>query len=101
MHARVSMYSGEAEGLVDGFQSAVGPLEEIDGFVQAYFLVDRANDKAISITVWENEGALQVSAARADELRKGAAEPAGATIDSVENYEIALTASGKKTALRR
>jgi hypothetical protein len=46
MHARVSTYSGEAEGLLDGFQAATAPLEEIEGFSKAYFLVDRANDKA-------------------------------------------------------
>jgi len=99
MHARVSTYSGEAEALLEGFQSATGPLEQIDGFQQAYFLVDRANNKAISITIWESEEALLASAARADELRKGAVEPSGSAIDSVEHYEIGLTASGKKAAL--
>jgi heme-degrading monooxygenase HmoA len=100
MHARVSTYTGEAEGLLDGFQAATAPLEEIEGFSKAYFLVDRANDKAISITIWESEDALRASAARADELRKGAVSPSGATIESVEHYEIALTASGKKAAVR-
>jgi heme-degrading monooxygenase HmoA len=99
MHARVSTYTGEAEGLLDGFQAATAPLEEIEGFSKAYFLVDRATNKAISITIWESEDALRTSAARADELRKGAAAPSGATIDSVEHYEIALTASGKKAAV--
>ena len=99
MHARVSTYSGEAERLLDGFQSATGPLEQIEGFSQAYFLVDRANNKAISITIWENEDALLASSAKADELRKGATESADGTIQSVENYEIALTASGKKATV--
>ena len=96
MHARVSAYTGEAERLLDGFQTATGPLEEIEGFSQAYFLVDRANNKAISITIWESEEALRASAAEADKLRKEATEPSGSTIDSVEEYEIALTAGGKK-----
>ena len=99
MHARVSTYTGEAEGLLDGFQTATAPLEEMEGFSKAYFLVDRANNKGISITIWESEDALRASAARADELRKGAVAPSGATIDSVEQYEIALTASGKKAAV--
>jgi heme-degrading monooxygenase HmoA len=100
MHARVSTYTGEAERLLDGFQGATAPLEEIEGFSQAYFLIDRANNKAISITIWESEDALLASEAKADELRKGATVPSGATIDSVEHYEIALTASGKKAAVR-
>lgn len=96
MHARVSTYTGEAEALLDGFQSATEPLEHIEGFSQAYFLVDRANNRAISITMWESEDALLASAARADELRKGATEPSGSTIESVEHYEVALTAGAKR-----
>jgi heme-degrading monooxygenase HmoA len=99
MHARVSTYSGEAEALLDAFQGATGPLETIDGFSHAYFLVDRANNKAISITIWESEDALLNSAAKADELRKGAVEPSGSTIDSVENYEVALTANARKAGV--
>jgi heme-degrading monooxygenase HmoA len=99
MHARVSTYSGEAERLLDGFQAATAPLEEIEGFSKAYFLVDRPNNKAISITIWESEKALSASAAKADRLRQDATAPSGATIDSVEHYEIALTASGKKAAV--
>jgi heme-degrading monooxygenase HmoA len=99
MHARVSNYTGEAERLLDGFQAATAPLEDMEGFSKAYFLVDRANNKAISITIWESEDALRASAAKANELRKGATAPSGATIDSVEHYEIALTTSGKKAAV--
>ncbi len=90
MHARVSTYTGEAEPLTEGFAAARTPLEQMEGFVQAYFLVDRASNKAISITIWESEDALNASAARADELRKGATEPSGSTIESVESYEIVL-----------
>ena len=78
MHARVSTYTGEAEDLVDGFQAATAPLEEIEGFSHAYFLVDRANNKAISITIWESEETLRASAAQADKLRQDAAAPSGA-----------------------
>ena len=99
MHARVSTYTGEAEALLDGFQAATDPLEKIDGFSQAYFLVDRANNKAISITIWETEDALLASAAKADELRKGATAPSQSTIDSVEHYDVALTAGAKKAAV--
>ena len=92
MHARVSTYTGEPEALVEGFRAATGPLEMIDGFSHAYFLVDRANNKAISITIWQSEDALSTSAAKADELRRDATEGAGGTIETVEHYEIALTA---------
>ena len=100
MHARVSTYTGEAEALIDGFQAATEPLENIEGFSEAYFLVDRAKNRGMSITIWESEDALLASAARADELRKRATEPSGSTIDSVEHYEIALTAAAKRAAVR-
>jgi heme-degrading monooxygenase HmoA len=98
MHARVSTYTGEAEALRSGFQTATGPLENIEGFSHAYFLLDRANGKAMSVTIWESEEALLASAARADELRKGATQPSGSSIESVEQYEIALTAGAKRAA---
>jgi hypothetical protein len=53
-----------------------------------------------SITIWESEEALRASAAEADKLRQDAAAPSGSTIDSVEHYEIALTAGGKKATAR-
>jgi heme-degrading monooxygenase HmoA len=99
MHARVSTYTGEAERLLDGFQSVTGPLEEMEGFSQAYFLVDRGNNKAISITIWESEDALLASASKADELRKDASDSADASIDSIEHYEIAITTSSKKARI--
>ena len=99
MHARVSTYTGEADALLEGFEAATEPLENIEGFSQAYFLLDRANNRAMTITIWESEDALLASAARADELRKGATEPSGSTIESVDHYEIALTASGKRATV--
>ena len=91
MFARVSTYRGDGDRLLQGFADVTGPLEAIDGFSRAYFMVDRANGKGMSITVWESEEALNASAAKADELRSRGAEAGGATIESVEHYEIGLT----------
>jgi heme-degrading monooxygenase HmoA len=65
--------------------------QRIEGFFRAYFMVDRESGRGMSITVWETEEALNASAARADELRSRGAETGGATIESVENYEIGMT----------
>jgi heme-degrading monooxygenase HmoA len=91
MFARVSTYRGDGDRLLQGFAEVTGPLEAIDGFARAYFMVDRAGGKGMSITVWESEEALNASAAKADELRSQGAEAGGATIESVEHYEIGLT----------
>ena len=91
MFARVATYTGEADELVRGFETARSDLEQIDGFSQAYFCVDRASGKGLTITLWESEQALERSAEQAQQLRARATEPSGATIDSVQRYEVAIT----------
>ena len=91
MFARVSTYRGDGDRLLQGFADVTGPLEAIEGFSHAYFMVDRESGKGMSITVWETEEALNASAAKADELRSRGAEAGGATIESVEHYEIGMT----------
>jgi heme-degrading monooxygenase HmoA len=91
MYARVSTYTGDADELVRGFETARSDLQQIGGFTQAYFCVDRASGTGLTITLWESEQALEASAEQANQLRARAAEPAGATIDSVKHYEVAIT----------
>ena len=91
MFARVATYSGDAEELVHGFEAATSELEQMDGFVHAYFCVDRQGGKALTMTVWENEQALEASAEKAHQLRSRATEPSGATTDSVSSFEVVLT----------
>lgn len=91
MFARVSTYRGDGDRLLEGFAEVTGPLEAMDGFSRAYFMVNRESGKGMSITVWESEEALNASAAKADELRSQGAEAGGAQIESVESYEIGMT----------
>jgi len=80
MYARASTYRGDADSPVEGLAGITGPLEEIEGFSHAYFMVDRASGKGMSITIWESEDALQASVSKADELRPRGA--AGAEVES-------------------
>jgi heme-degrading monooxygenase HmoA len=91
MHARVSTYQGASDRLIEGFEKIREPLEQIDGFSHAYFLVDDESGKALSITIWDSEEALLTSVAKADELRKQGADAGGAEIESVQHYEIRMT----------
>lgn len=91
MHARVSTYEGQADELVKAFDSVTGPLEELEGFSRAYFLVDRDGGRAMSITLWESEDALDASVERANQMREQASDRAGASIQSVDHFEVALT----------
>ena len=91
MYARVSTYRGDADRLLAGFADVSEPLQAIDGFSHAYFMVDRESGKGLSITIWNSEEALSASAAQADELRSKGAAAGGAEIVSVEHYEIGQT----------
>jgi heme-degrading monooxygenase HmoA len=90
--ARVSRYRGEAARLLNGFQAVTAELEQLEGFSHAYFLTNREHSRAMSITLWDGEEALTGSAERAHQMRTQATEPADASIESVENYEVVLTA---------
>jgi heme-degrading monooxygenase HmoA len=91
MFARVATYTGDADELVRGFEAARGDLEQMEGFSKAYFCVDREGGTALTMTLWESEEALEASAERAHQLRTQATEPAGATTNSVTQFEVALT----------
>jgi heme-degrading monooxygenase HmoA len=91
--ARVSTYRIEDDAkLVEGFDRATGPLGEMPGFAGAYFLLDRDGGKSMSITLWDDEDALNAGVEKANELRRGATAGGGGSIESVDHYEVALTA---------
>lgn len=94
MHARVSTYQADdpdPDRLIEGFESVSAELEQMDGFSHAYFMVDRESGKALSVTIWESEDALRASSTKADELRRKGTQPSGASIVSVDQYEIPHT----------
>jgi heme-degrading monooxygenase HmoA len=98
MFARVSRYHGDTEALTEGFRRTVQPLEEMEGFVRAYFLTNRASNRAVTMTIWETEATMNATAEWASNAREHAARDAGGSVESVESYEIALTA--QKAAMR-
>jgi heme-degrading monooxygenase HmoA len=98
MHARVSMYEGDVDAFVDGFERQTDLVRRLDGFVRAYLLVDRDADKAIVVALWESEEALAASAERAAHLRQEASEAAGGAVRSVESYRIALEVAAERRA---
>jgi heme-degrading monooxygenase HmoA len=90
--ARVSRYRGDAAALREGFEAVTPELEAVEGFAKAFFLTDGEHSRAMSITLWESAEALKASAERAHRMRTQATEPSDATIESVESYEVVLTA---------
>ena len=92
MFARVSRYRGDAARLREGFEAVTAELEGLEGFSHAYFLTNSEHSRAMSITLWDSEEAQRASAERAHQMRTQATEPADASIESVESYEVVLTA---------
>ncbi|MFN2556255.1 MAG: hypothetical protein ABR592_05180 [Nitriliruptorales bacterium] len=93
MHARVGMYAGAADDLdvaAQNFERDSDAVAALDGFEGAFLLIDHANGRAMTITLWSNEDAVAASAERADQIRAQATGPAGVAIESVEVYEVAV-----------
>jgi len=74
---------------IDHYQEGIQSVREISGNRGAFLLVDRSAGKAISVTLWESDEAMQASRKRADELRQQAQESPG---ESVDEYEVAAWA---------
>jgi heme-degrading monooxygenase HmoA len=96
VHARVSMYEGDLDAFVDGFDRQTELVRQLDGFVRAYLLVDRDAGTALVVALWESEEALAASAERAAHLRQEASEAAGGSVRSVTSYEVALEVAGER-----
>ncbi len=93
MFARVARYQIPEESLddaVEGFRVAVEQLRDIQGNVGGYLLVDRDNCTALTVTFWENRGAMESSEVQASRLRSQAVSPHGGEIQAVDRCEVAL-----------
>jgi heme-degrading monooxygenase HmoA len=105
MFARVSAYHEDEDShkLRGAFQDTIGPLQQVEGFSHAYFLVDSDTGRAVSITIWESEDAMTASEAGGEERRRRRSEISGASVDSVDHYEVGLiaVAPGVEPAGRR
>jgi heme-degrading monooxygenase HmoA len=105
MFARVSTYLADqdTDRLLEGFQDTIGPLQQVKGFSHAYFLVDPDAGRAVSMTIWESEDAMSASEAGGEERRRQRSEAGGASVESVDHYEVHLiaVAPGVQPAGRR
>lgn len=72
-------------------EQIVSALEGQDGFVRFQLLVDRRTGRAIGISWWETEEALEASARVTDEARRKATEIGGAVGQAdVQAYEVVV-----------
>jgi quinol monooxygenase YgiN len=73
------------------FRSEVLPTaENMGGFCSASLMVDRGAGRAVSAVTWDSRQAMEASREAAKELRSMVAEKAGAQIEDVAEFELAL-----------
>jgi heme-degrading monooxygenase HmoA len=63
-------------------------LPKMDGYKGAYFFMDRQSGKAITISLWESEEAMQRTKEAVRPLRKEVAEGVSGNIVDVEPFEV-------------
>jgi heme-degrading monooxygenase HmoA len=92
MLARVARYEVPAERLDDAvaaFAEASAQIEQLDGFSGGYLFVDREDGRTMTLTLWDNIGALEASERTARNARREASEAVGGAVLSVESFEVA------------
>jgi heme-degrading monooxygenase HmoA len=91
--ARVSRYAIDPDRMdeaCEAFREAGSHLRELEGNEGGYFIVDRENGVAMTITFWDSAASLDGSDTRAASLRRGASSSVEADIEAVERYEVAV-----------
>ncbi len=92
MFARVSTMQGspdQVDELARRFQEQAVPFaRQFSGFKGAYCLANRQTGKSLVVALWESEEAMRTSEAEIEPRRKATAQAVGATVQSVESYEV-------------
>ena len=104
MHARVARYDiplDRMEDAVEAFREAGTQLQQLEGMIGGYLLVEHESGTALTFTLWEERRALAASETRAALLRQRAVRAAGGSVAAVGEYEVALEFGGYTRELRR
>ena len=92
MFARVTTIQAPPDRFDEGvrlIQERVIPAaRQMSGFKGGYWMANRQTGKAVAVALWESEEARRASAAAMEQSRTQATQAIGATILSVEEYEV-------------
>jgi heme-degrading monooxygenase HmoA len=97
MFARMSTYElpgDRADDGIRGFSEAIDRIRRCDGFVEAFFFIDREGDQAVTITLWESVSAMEASRVTASRARSDAAREVDGEVRSSAEYELAIRETG-------
>jgi len=96
--ARVTTYElelGRASEAVESFQPAIELIRGLDGLVEAFFLVERDGQHAMSITLWESIDAMERSRVAASRARTDAAMAVEAEVRSTFELDVGIRAAAR------
>lgn len=101
MQARVARYevgSDRMNDAIDSFGEAGKEIEGLDGFLGGYILIDHEDGRTMTMTLWENDAALEESEKVARSARNKASEDVGGSVLSVEKFEVAHELGARKSS---
>ena len=94
MIARLTTYEGQVSPNLDGVrmydESAIPWLQDAEGFRGLLVLVDRANERTLSLSFWENEELERQSEDARRRFGELVAEHVGLKRQEGEIYEVVL-----------
>jgi heme-degrading monooxygenase HmoA len=102
MFARVSVYEIPGERMdeaIKGFEAALEEISACEGFHEAFLLVDRADERATTVTLWTTQVAMETSAVTASRLRSEAARSADGSVLSAQQYELATHVTAPQSSV--
>lgn len=92
--ARLTWLSGEPDMVdraIDTYKMAVLPrLQGMDGFCSASLMIDRHAGRAVGTVAFDSRAALEATRDQAKTMRERVTDELGATVDNVEEMEIAF-----------
>ena len=92
MYVRVNTIEGSPDKIDDATshiqEQTLPQLRQMEGFEGFVALGDRQSGKLLGVAFWESEEALRATEQAVSSSRSAAAEAAGGTLTSVEQYEV-------------
>jgi quinol monooxygenase YgiN len=92
--ARLTWLSGDpgrVDDAVDMYRMVVLPqVQEMDGFCSASLMVDRETGRMVSTTAFDSRAAVEASSAAAGDIRERVTRELGATVDAIDEMEVAF-----------
>jgi hypothetical protein len=92
MFARVAVYEipgHRVEEAVGRFREALDQIPQM-GLEEAYVLISPESNRALTMTLWNKQDAMEASRLKASRLRSDAAKVVDGSVQSVVEYEVVI-----------